>query len=86
MLWRIYQLAVFFGVYALFVENGWTKDLGAAPLIVSVFAAWIATAIPLAIVDLAQRGRQNRSHKRRSIRASRGQRGIALPPIDRVDN
>lgn len=55
MLWRIYQLAVFFGVYALFVENGWTKDLGAAPLVVSVAAAWLATALPLAIIDLSRR-------------------------------
>lgn len=55
MLWRIYQLAVFFGVYALFVENGWTKDLGAAPIIVSVAAAWLATALPLAIIDLTRR-------------------------------
>lgn len=57
MLWRIYQLAVFFGVYAFFVENGWTKDLGAAPIVVSIAAAWLATAIPLAIIDLSRRGK-----------------------------
>lgn len=86
MLWRIYQLAVFFGVYALFVENSWTQDLGAAPIVVSVFAAWMATAIPLAISDLAKRRRQNRSDKRGSVASSRRERSIALPPIHRIDN
>lgn len=56
MLWKLYQLAVFFTVFALFVESGQTKDLGLAPLIVSVAAAWLATALPFAVMDLLRRG------------------------------
>lgn len=57
MLWKLYQLAVFFGVLALLIENGHARDTGFAPLIIAGLAAFLATAIPFALSDLLRRGK-----------------------------
>ena len=58
MLWRIYQLAVFFAVIASDIEYDWGH--GGSKLavgVVAAFAVFVATALPLAIIDLARRGK-----------------------------
>jgi hypothetical protein len=58
MLWRIYQLAVFFAVIASNIEYDWGHGGSKMAVgVVAVFAVFIATALPLAIVDLVRRAK-----------------------------
>lgn len=57
MLWKLFQLAVFFGVFALLHESGQTKDMGLAPLVVSGLAALLATVVLSGVFDLLRRGK-----------------------------
>lgn len=56
MLWKLFQIAVFFGVFALLHENGHTKDMGLAPVVVSGVAALLATVVLSAVFGLLRRG------------------------------
>jgi hypothetical protein len=53
MLWKLFQLAVFFGVFALFVEND-VRDLGMVPMLAAALAALVATVILGMLIDLAR--------------------------------
>jgi hypothetical protein len=53
MLWKLFQLAVFFGVFALFVEND-VRDLGMVPVLTAALAALLATVILGTLIDLAR--------------------------------
>lgn len=74
MLWKLFQLAVFFGVFALFIENGIT-DLGMVPTISAALAALLATIALSMFIDLARWvksllvGRDKRVDQRRFPRA-----------------
>lgn len=58
MLWRIWQLTVFLAVVFSEIHYGW--GWGGSPLavgVVALFAVFVATALPLAVVDLLRRGK-----------------------------
>jgi hypothetical protein len=58
MLWRIYQLGIFFAVIASDIEFGWGNGGSKMAVgVVAAFAAFVATALPIAIYDLARRGK-----------------------------
>lgn len=52
-MWYVFQLAVFFGVLALFIENGIT-DLGMVPFIAAAFGALMTTVVLTVLIDLAR--------------------------------
>lgn len=56
-MWKLFQIAVFFGVFALLHESGQTKDMGLAPLVVAGFAALLATVILSGVFSLLRRGK-----------------------------
>ena len=75
MLWRLYQLAIFFAVIWSDIEYDWGHGTSKMAVgVVAVFAVFVATALPLAIVDLFRRGkallfsRHQRVHHRRLAR------------------
>lgn len=55
-MWWIIQIATFFAVTFSAIHHGWGDGVsGLAIGVVGVFAAFLVTAIPLAIVDLFRR-------------------------------
>lgn len=58
MLWRLYQFSIFSAVMWSDYQYGWGHD-GPQHVItlIAIFAAWIATAIPIAAADLFWRGK-----------------------------
>jgi hypothetical protein len=56
MLWKLVQAAVFFGVIASNIEYKWAEGTsGYAVALIAAFAAFLVTAIPFAIMDLASK-------------------------------
>ncbi len=52
MLWKLFQIAVFFGVFAALHESGVAKDTGMAPVVVSGAVAFVATVALSAALDV----------------------------------
>lgn len=71
-MWKIIQLSTFIAVVYSSIYYGWGADVsGLAVAVVGAFAAFLVTAIPLAIFDLLSRLRIYRDAKRRAITARR---------------
>jgi hypothetical protein len=56
-MWKLFQLAVFFGVFALFVENDLYKGYGIAPVFLAGLSAFLATLALSGIFWLLRRGK-----------------------------
>lgn len=66
---KLVQLATFFAVVYSAINDGWGADVsGLAVGVVAALAAFVVTAIPLAIIDLSRRFRMNRNAKRAALR------------------
>lgn len=82
MLWKVLQFGVFAAVMASNAAYGWGDGAsGLAVAVVALIAAWIATALPIAIIDQARRLRpQHRGQASEGLRES----GADSPALDRV--
>lgn len=82
MIWKALQLAVFAAVMVSDAVYDWghgTSKIAVAA--VALFAAWIATALPLAIIDQVRRlGPQHRRETAKGLREG----GADGPLLDRV--
>lgn len=72
MLWKLFQIAVFFAVFATSVEYGWGKDVsGLAVGAVCAGAAFLATVTLSGLFSLMRKlsalllGSNHRAHNRR---------------------
>lgn len=82
MLWKALQFAVFAAVIGSNAVYGWGDGAsGLAVAVVALIAAWIATALPIAIIDQVRRlGPQHRGQTAEGLRES----GADGPALDRV--
>lgn len=71
MLWYLFQIAVFFGAFALLNENGFGAGYGAAPLVVSGVAAFVATAVISGLVVSLRRAKSLLFRRHESVDNSR---------------
>lgn len=82
MLWKALQVLVFAAVMGSDAVYDWghgTSKLAVAA--VALFAAWIATALPIAIIDLLRRlGPQHRRQAAEGLREG----GADGPALDRI--